>query len=174
MSIGSISWPQTSNLPDGVALSIVDSKGTLLARFPDPEKWIGKHIPDASLFEMLQLRSRISTRELVGLDGVERLYALKPIPRHATAGQVYVMVGIAKELAFGQANQALTRSLIWFGIVSLVATGLAWLIGSKFVVGYVKIRAESEEARAQLAAIVESSQDAIIGMTFGRCDNQLE
>jgi len=154
------------NLPDGVALSIVDSKGTLLARFPDPEKWIGKHIPDASLFEMLQLRSRISTSELVGLDGVDRLYALKPIPRHATAGQVYVMVGIPKEVAFGQANQALTRGLIWLGLVSLIATGLAWLIGSKFVVGYVKIRAESEEARAQLAAIVESSQDAIIGMTL--------
>jgi len=154
------------NLPDGVALSIVDSKGTLLARFPDPEKWIGKHIPDASLFEMLQLRSRVSTSELVGLDGVDRLYALKPIPRHATAGQVYVMVGIPKEVAFGQANQALTRNLIWLGIVSLMATSLAWLIGSKFVVGYVKIRAESEEARAQLAAIVESSQDAIIGMTL--------
>src|SRR4029434_1749672 len=107
-----------NKLPEGVALSIVDSKGTLLARFPDPEKWIGKHIPDASLFEMLQLRSRISTSELVGLDGVDRLYALKPIPRHATAGQVYVMVGIPKEVAFGQANQALTRGLIWLGIVS--------------------------------------------------------
>ncbi len=57
------------------------------------------------------------------------------------------MVGIPKEVAFGQANQALTRGLIWLGIVSLIATGLAWLIGSKFVVGYVKVRAESEEAR---------------------------
>src|SRR4029434_5214876 len=65
-------------LPEGVALSIVDSKGTLLARFPEAEKWVGKHIPDASLFEMLQLRSQIS-RDLVGLDGVDRLYALKPL-----------------------------------------------------------------------------------------------
>src|SRR5512135_319865 len=82
-----------SRLPAGVALSIVDSKGILLARFPDSEKWVGKHIPDASLFEMLQLRSQVS-RELVGLDGVDRLYALKPLSLNPAAGQIYVMVGI--------------------------------------------------------------------------------
>ena len=155
-----------SNLPEGVALSIVDRKGTLLARFPDPDKWIGKHIPDASLFEMLQLRSQV-TRELVGLDGVDRLYALKPLSLRASAGQIYAMVGIPKEVAFGQVNRSLARNLIWLALVSMFATGIAWFIGSKFVVGYVKIRAEAEESRLQLAAIVESSEDAIIGMTLG-------
>ncbi len=154
-----------NSLPAGVALSIVDSKGTLLARFPDPDKWVGKHIPDASLFEMLQLRSQL-TRELVGLDGVDRLYALKPLFLRAAAGQIYVMVGIPKDVAYGPANRALARNLICLVMVSVAATSLAWLIGSTFVVGYVKIRAEAEEARIQLAAIVESSEDAIIGMTL--------
>jgi PAS domain S-box-containing protein len=154
-----------SNLAEGVALSIVDSKGTLLARFPDPEKWIGKHIPDASLFEMLQLRSQV-TRELVGLDGVDRLYALKPLSLRASAGQIYAMVGIPKEVAFDQVNRSLARNLIWLALVSMSATGIAWLVGSKFVVGYVKVRTEAEESRVKLAAIVESSEDAIIGMTL--------
>ncbi|HEY7221376.1 MAG TPA: ATP-binding protein [Candidatus Binatia bacterium] len=154
-----------NHLPAGIALSIVDSKGTLLARFPDADKWVGKHIPDASLFEMLQLRSQL-TRELVGLDGVDRLYALKPLSLHDAAGQIYVMVGIPKELAYGPVNRALARNLAWVVAVSVAATSLAWLIGSTFVVGYVKIRAEAEEARVQLAAIVESSEDAIIGMTL--------
>jgi PAS domain S-box-containing protein len=152
-----------NNLPKGVSVSVVDSKGTLLARFPEPEKWVGKHIPDASLFEMLQLRSQVS-KELVGLDGVDRLYALKPLSLNVAAGQMFVMVGIPKDVAFGQANRTLARNLIWLSLVALSATGIAWLIGSKFVVGYVKIRAEAEEARARLAAIVESSEDAIIGM----------
>ena len=154
-----------SRLPAGVALSIVDSKGILLARFPDSEKWVGKHIPDASLFEMLQLRSQVS-RELVGLDGVDRLYALKPLSLNPAAGQMYVMVGIPKALAFGQVNQALARNLTWLMLVSLAAGGLAWLVGSKFVVGYVKVRVQAEEERARLAAIVESSEEAIIGMTL--------
>jgi len=152
-----------NNLSEGVSLSVVDSKGILLARFPEPEKWVGKHVPDASLFEMLQLRSQ-ATKELVGLDGVDRLYALKPLTVSAAAGQIYVMVGIPKDVAFGRANRTLARNLIWLALVSLSATGIAWLIGSKSVVGYVKIRTDAEEARAWLAAIVESSEDAIIGM----------
>ncbi len=164
-----VSWigqlASESNLPRGVALSIVDSQGTLLARFPDSDRWVGKHIPDASLFEMLQLRSQTS-RELIGLDGVPRVYALKPVSARAGAGQLYVMVGIPKAVAFGDVDRALTRNLIWLAIVSLVSTGMAWLIGSKFVIGYVKIRTEAEEARIRLAAIVESAEDAIIGMTL--------
>ena len=162
-----ISWinelAAENNLPDGVSLSVVDSKGILLARFPEPQKWVGRHIPDASLFEMLQLRSQV-TKELVGLDGVDRLYALKPLSVNAAAGQIYVMVGIPKDVAFGQVNRLLARNLSWLALVSFSATSIAWLIGSKFVVGYVKVRAEAEEARARLAAIVESSEDAIIGM----------
>ena len=155
-----------SHLADGVALSVVDSQGILLARFPESEKWVGKHIPDASMFEMLRLRNQ-TTRELIGLDGVERLYALKPlIANNAAAGQIYVMVGIPKALAFGQVNRALMRNLVGLFIVVLTAGALAWLVGSKFVVGYVKVRVQAEEERARLAAIVESSEDAIIGMTL--------
>lgn len=153
-------------LPAGVELSIVDSKGTLLARFPEPEKWVGKHIPDAPLFEMLQLRSGNGERELVGLDGVDRIYALKPVSWRTGAGQVYVMTGIAKTAAFEEANRNLARNLTWLTVVSLLAISLAWLVGSKIVVGYVRDRAEAEESRLRLAAIVESSQDAIIGMTL--------
>jgi PAS domain S-box-containing protein len=155
-----------SNLADGVALSVVDSQGILLARFPESERWVGKHIPDASMFEMLRLRMQ-TTRELIGLDGVERLYALKPLTaNNAAAGQIYVMVGIPKALAFDQVSRALMRNLSWLFVVALAAGALAWLVGSKFVVGYVKVRVQAEEERARLAAIVESSEDAIIGMTL--------
>src|SRR6516165_8973516 len=144
-----------------------ESRGEIISnrRFPETEQWVGKHIPDASLFEMLQLRSQMS-REMIGLDGVDRVYALKPIAVRAGAGQIYVMVGIPKVVAFGEVNRALVRNLGWLSIVALAAIGLAWLVGSKCVIGYVKVRAEAEESRLKLAAIVESAEDAIIGMTL--------
>jgi PAS domain S-box-containing protein len=154
-----------NKLPAGVALSILDSKGTVLARFPEPEKWLGKHIPDAALFEMLQLRSQLSN-ELVGLDGVDRLYAFKPLSLIGAVGQIYVMVGVPKEVAFGPVQHALIRNLALLLLVALTATSVAWLIGSKFVIEFVRIRAETCEVREQLAAIVQSSEDAIIGMTL--------
>jgi PAS domain S-box-containing protein len=154
-----------SHLPNEVALSVVDSKGMLLARIPDAEKWVGRHIPDAPMFEMLRLRSQ-ATPHLVGLDGIDRIYALKPLMPHPNAGQIYVMVGIPKALAYGPVEQALARNLTWVLLISLVAGSLAWLVGSRFVVGYVKARVQAEEERAQLAAIVDSSAEAIIGMTL--------
>ena len=154
-----------SQLPAGVVLSIVDSNGILLARSPDSEKWVGKHIPDAPLFEMMRLRAQVS-RELIGLDGVERIYALKSLAPNPLAGQIYVLVGIPKTLAFGQVNRALIRNLMWLALVTVMAGTLAWLIGSKFVVAYVNVRVHAEEERSRLAAIVESSEEAIIGMTL--------
>jgi len=152
-------------LPEGAALSILDSKGTVLARFPDPEKWAGEHVPDAALFEMLQLRSQ-AVNNLVGLDGVDRLYAFKPLTVASSSGQIYVMMGIPKDVAFGPVKRSLARNLMLLFFVALTATSVAWLIGSKFVIGFVKIRAEAAETRSRLAAIVDSSEDAIIGMTL--------
>jgi PAS domain S-box-containing protein len=152
-------------LPSGVALSILDSKGTILTRFPEPEKWLGKHIPDAALFEMLQLRSQLSN-QLVGLDGVDRLYAFKPLSVAGAVGQIYVMVGVPKDAIAGPVQSALLRNLGLLLVIALLATGVAWLIGSKFVIEFVRMRAETSEVREQLAAIVQSSEDAIIGMTL--------
>jgi len=154
-----------NKLPQGVALSILDSKGTILARFPDNEKWLGKHIPDAALFEMLQLRSQQSN-DLVGLDGIDRLYAFKPLSLAGAAGHIYVMVGVPKELAFGPVQRALFRNLSLLLVVCLLATSIAWIIGSRFVIDFVRVRAEAAELKEQLAAIVQSSEDAIIGMSL--------
>ncbi|MGH7888671.1 MAG: PAS domain S-box protein, partial [Candidatus Binatia bacterium] len=166
LDVGRIGQLAAENkLPQGVALSVLDSKGTILARFPEPEKWLGKHIPDVGLFEMLQLRSQQS-KDLVGLDGVDRLYAFKPLSVAGAVGQIYVMVGVPKDVAFGPAQRDLFRNLTLLLLVSFLATSAAWLIGSKFVIGFVRIRAETAEVREQLAAIVQSSEDAIIGMSL--------
>jgi PAS domain S-box-containing protein len=47
--------------------------------------------------------------------------------------------------------------------VSLLAIAVPWFLGRHFIVKYVEERARAEEARLKLAAIVESSEDAIIG-----------
>lgn len=152
-------------LPEGAALSILDSKGTILARFPEPERWAGEHVPDAALFEMLQLRSQLANN-LVGLDGVDRLYAFKPLTVASASGQIYIMVGVPKDVAFGPVTRDLVRNLLLLFVVALIATSVAWLIGSKFVIDFVKIRAEAGEVKSRLAAIVESSEDAIVSMTL--------
>lgn len=166
LDIGSIArLAGESKLPQGMVLSILDSKGTILARVPEAGTWVGKHIPDAALFEMLQLRSQQS-RDLVGLDGIDRLYAFRPLSVAGAVGQIYIMAGIPKDVAFGPVQRALLDNVIMLLLVTLSASGIAWLIGSRFVIDYVRFRAETADVREQLAAIVQSSEDAIIGMSL--------
>jgi PAS domain S-box-containing protein len=154
-----------ARLPEGASLSILDSQGTILARFPDPEKWSGKPVPDAPLFQILQLREQ-AIKELVGVDGVKRLYAFTTLSGKPQTGQMYVVVGIPKEIAFAEVDQRLQRNLGWLGVACLLALATAWFIGNRHVVAYVTQHARAEEARLQLASIVESSEDAIVGKSL--------
>ena len=126
---------------------------------------VGKPVPDAPLFQILQLRNQ-ATRELVGVDGVKRLYAFTTLRGKPQTGLMYVIVGIPKEIAFAEVDQSLQRNLGWLGVACLLALATAWFIGNRHVVAYVTERARAEEARLRLASIVESSEDAIIGKSL--------
>jgi PAS domain S-box-containing protein len=154
-----------TRLPNAATLSILDSEGTILARFPNPDTWVGQPVPDAPLFQIVQLRSQPAT-EVVGSDGGARLYAYNTLGDKAEAGQIYVVVGIPRDAAFAEVAGRLIRNIVWLVLAASVALGAAWLIAKKFVVGYVDGHAKAEEARLRLASIVESSEDAIIGKTL--------
>jgi PAS domain S-box-containing protein len=165
----SLSWltqlAGETRLPQAATLSILDSEGTILARLPEPDKWLGQPVPDAPLFQIVQLRSQAAT-EVVGSDRVARLYAYNTLGNKSDAGQIYVLVGIPKDAAFAKARGDLIRNMAWLVLVAAVALAAAWVAARKFVVGYVDQHAQAEEARFRLASIVESSEDAIIGKTL--------
>jgi len=152
-------------LPEGASLSILDSQGIILARFPDPDKWFGKPVPDAPIFQLLQ-RGNDATQELTGMDGVKRLYAFTTLKGNPQSGRIHVVVGIPKEIAFAQVNSTLHQNLGWMGMACLLALATSWFIGNRYVVDYVNEHARAEEARLRLASIVESSEDAIIGKSI--------
>jgi PAS domain S-box-containing protein len=154
-----------ARLPSGASLSILDSQGTIFARFPDPETWAGKPVPDAPLFQMLQLRDQ-APKEFIGLDGVTRLYAFTTLSGKPQAGQMYIVVGMPTEIAFAAVNRRLERNLAWLGVACLLALAISWIIGDRYVVDYVKQQAKAEDARLRLASIVESSEDAIVGKSL--------
>lgn len=154
-----------SNLPAGMALTILDSNGTILTRVPDHEEWAGRQLPDAPLLELMQLRHQ-TTKEITGLDGITRLYAFKTVGDSRERGQLHVIVGVPKAIAYREADQTLLWNLFGIAMLTGIASGVAWLVGSRSVVEYLKNRGDIEDARARLGAIVESSEDGIVGMTL--------
>jgi PAS domain S-box-containing protein len=152
-------------LPKGATFWVFDDQTTVLAAFPEGEKWLGKKLPDSATFKMVQTRGR-GIDEFVGVDGVRRLYAFTTLGMGAEKGRTYILAGIPKHLATTTAEDGLLGNLFWLGITALLAIAIAWVVGKNFIVKYVEERARADEAHLQLAAIVESCEDAIIGKTL--------
>ena len=134
----------------GATLTVIDRKGTILVRYPDPEKWVGKSMPQTPLVRTI-LSQGEGTTEAVGMDGVPRLYGFSPL---GNARDAYVGVGVPKDIAFAPANRILTRNLAALGIVGMLAFMAAWFGADLFVLRRVNalVRATRQLTAGDLGA----------------------
>ena len=123
---------QTIGLPSGATLTIVNNRGIILARQPEPEKWVGKSLPVAPLTNAVFARKQEATLQTIGIDGVERLYVFKPFYSTETE-QVYVRAGIPTGTVYGNANMLLFRMCVLVALITATAIALAWAGGRTLV-----------------------------------------
>lgn len=96
-----------AGLPRGSTLSLLDHKGVVLSRFPDPERWVGTARPAGDLLlKAIQGPQAEGAVEATGLDGTPRLYAYAR-PRGARGtDRVTLTAGIPRGVAFAEALAA--------------------------------------------------------------------
>lgn len=121
-----------AGLPQGSAIVVMDQDGMILAREPDPERWVGKSALTARIFRTILDQQRLrptldqqreGTTEGTGLDGVRRLFGYRPLIRSFGAGETYVIVTIPRLLA---------REVVGLGLAAAVIIAATW-IGSDLV-----------------------------------------
>ena len=134
-------------LPQGTTLTVIDQQGTILARYPGSEQWVGRVLPDAPIIEAILVQNE-GTAQTLGVDGIERLYAFTPLGDGPESG-AYISVGIPAEVAYAEANQNMARSLLVLLLIAPLALTAAWLFGDLFIVRKVKALLD---ATRQLAA----------------------
>ena len=117
----------TARLPAGAVLTAVDRSGTIIARYPDPEKWVGTPAADSPLVRGMLAHRGEGTMEAVGLDGVSRLYAFMPMSPTGSDPTAFVSVGIPAELAYAEADRMLRRSLIFLVGAAVLALVGVWV-----------------------------------------------
>jgi HAMP domain-containing protein len=122
-----------SRLPKNSTITVVDGAGQVLARDPDPERWVGKSFPDAPFVGAAISQQNEGTVEGPGLDGTPRLYAFTPLQAGEQERFAHVYIGIPRDSAFARVNQIDSRSLVGFGGV-LVFALLATAIGSRVLI----------------------------------------
>ena len=115
-------------VPHEGALNVLDAAGTIIARHPHPERWVGRKIPDATLMQGVRSGERIFQAE--GLDGVQRIYAATTVG-DGRAPLLYVSVGLPAKASFAEANEDLVRNLgIMIGVAAVVLM-VAWLVSQR-------------------------------------------
>ena len=122
-----------SRLPEHSTITVVDLASQVLARYPDPERWVGKSYPDTPFIKAAISQQEEGTVEGFGLDGTPRLFAFTSLHVGERERVAYVYIGIPRDSAFAKVNQIDTQSLVGFAGVlafALLATG----IGSRMLI----------------------------------------
>jgi two-component sensor histidine kinase len=118
----------------GNAVAIADGKGTILARVPFPERFVGTVIPDE--FQSLIHADEPGVIDVTSQDGTERILGYRPIA--LPGSPLYVSAGFSKKEAFDQINRSTLASAL--GIVGgvLLAFLAAFLIGNRFLLAPIE------------------------------------
>ncbi|HEX9867582.1 MAG TPA: cache domain-containing protein, partial [Candidatus Tectomicrobia bacterium] len=120
-----------ADLPQGAALVVIDRNGTILARYPNPQTWVGQSGTRDPLFQAMLAQGH-GTAELRGMDGIPRIYAFTGLRGLPEAG--YVSIGIPQAVAYAPVRRALVRNLVCLGVVAVLALVAAWIGGEAFIV----------------------------------------
>lgn len=136
-----------THLYPGASFTLVDSKGTVLIRYPESEGWVGKAISSGSSIAE-------GTTEVLGADGMQRLFAFSEARNRMGGQTMYTGIDIPAVLAFAEADRILVRDLITLGILSILALTATWLGADLFVIRRIRelVNATKEIAAGNLAS----------------------
>ncbi len=138
------------------ALTIADRDGTIIARQPFSERFVGTRIPEA--FRHLLVANAPGTQNVISQDGSRRVIGYYPAGSDPKG--FYISAGISPDEAFREIDAVTWRTvLITIGSLVAATTG-AWLTNRFFVtrpvrhlVSTIQVwRAGQEEARTGLQA----------------------
>ena len=121
---------------EGSVFLMLDLKGTLLSRYPDLEKRIGKPFQDPSILKAIQAKQDEIKGQAIGVDGIERLYAFTSL---RSGGEIsgFIGIGIPLKVAFAEANRSLINNLILIGLATVFILAATWFGSDLFVLRQV-------------------------------------
>ncbi|HLN85717.1 MAG TPA: cache domain-containing protein, partial [Candidatus Limnocylindrales bacterium] len=131
-----------AGLPPGSVVTLVDRNATILSRYPESEGFVGQSFRDAQIFK-IALAQGEGVAEAVGTDGKEWLYGFSAIGIPSRQGQIYLHVGIPKEIALADADWFLKRNLASILAVGALALLAVWYLGDALLVRQLKSLAQT-------------------------------
>jgi signal transduction histidine kinase len=158
-----------AGLPSGSSTIVLDGKGVILARSPDPGRFVGRAVPDNALARGMRA-SESGTADLAGPDGVDRVYGWV---RLRGGGAVSVAVGVPSATAFAEVNRTYWRTLVALAGVGLLALAAAWYVGTLFIVRPVTRAIELERQARERLELVDKMRSDFVSMVSHELRNPM-
>ncbi|MBF0505879.1 MAG: PAS domain S-box protein [Nitrospirae bacterium] len=162
---------------EGTSFFAVDRSGTIIARYPDPGKWVGKNMLDSGIIKVI-LTQEEGTVESRGLAGNKRIFSFTPV--RGTDKGIYVCLGISSDMAFAKVNRKLLRDIILLTLTGFAASLIAWF-GSDFFImrrmgGLAAATDELANGNLGVRAAISDRNDEIdqFAMSFNKMAAALE
>lgn len=122
-----------ANLPPGSNLTILDRNRRVIARYPQPQAWLGKQVPAlTALTGGLQVH-HLAMKNGEGPDGVKQLFSVDAQGGMDAKPESYVIVGIPQSQIAGAGREALLVSLITLAVVTALLLGIGWWGSRKLI-----------------------------------------
>lgn len=168
-----------SKLPKDSTLTVLDAQRHVIARYPDPGKWLGKRVPVLGRLTRSLATNQLDLETGPGLNGKRRLFASYAQSGAGGKPDSYVIVGIPKNEVEGELREALLVSAITLALVTVLFLVLGWWASSKLILARVGILVSTAEQigkglRTARTRLKGSDELARLGMAFDEMADSLE
>lgn len=166
-----------SHAREGIRCGIIDAKGTILARHPNPENWVGRSVHDHPLFPRI-LQEREGTTDDFTLDGQESVIGFTALSKGPEP--LFVYVCIPSHVAYARANKELVRGLSVLAAVAILALVACRLFGNRFIVRQVAEllrlteQVESGDLTVRSGTGMKSGELGMLACAFDRMTETLQ
>lgn len=120
-------------LPEGATWTKIDGQGTILVRYPAPEKGlVGEPLPEQSLLKTF-LAQKSGVMEAVDPKGIRVFYDFTSTRSALVAGDVISILSVPRKVLFAEPNRVMICNLTSVGIVAGLVLMIGW-IGSRYLI----------------------------------------
>jgi PAS domain S-box-containing protein len=156
------------SLPIDGSITVADRNGTIIAREPFPDRFVGTKIPAA--FTHLVTAPASGAVEVMSQDGTRRVLGYAPIG--VAPKGIYVSIGLSTKAAYSAINAAARRGFMLIAAAFVLALSLAWLSGRVFVSRPVSVMTRAVQSwregnyDARIALPKGSGEFGVLGDAF--------
>ncbi|MFA7268753.1 MAG: EAL domain-containing protein [Sterolibacterium sp.] len=121
-----------TELPSGSILTLLDSKGNILAGYQNMAEQVGRGTIEWDQLRAIHDESDTIVSERKLSDGVERLTMVTPLTP-GYGGNLYLWIGIPSKISYAEINRTQNRKLLLMGIAAILVLALGRIVGTRLL-----------------------------------------